>query len=822
MNIKFFKTFFILSFFIFAGASFAQMFGQEPDERIRYYDVQHITIAVNLDLEKKIINGWTLTKLIPFSDNFSELEFDAVGMEISSVAKILPGDTMKKDLKFDYDKQKLKIRLDKSYTVRDTLLISVKYKTADPEKGLYFIQPDSLNPNKPFQVWTQGEGEDNRYWFPCYDYPNEKASTDMFITVADTLMTVSNGLLMSRLNNGDGTSTWHWVNDKPHVSYLVMLAAGNWDLIEDSWNNIPVTSYVPSGKKDIAVKSFDETSDMLKFFSEYIGFTYPWHKYAHVVVEDFIYGGMENTSATVLVNTSVYDDNIPPDYDARGLVAHELAHQWWGDVVTCRNWNEIWLNESFATYFDALYTEHLLGKDEFDYQIMRNGDGAIWADSLVARKPIYTRDGLGVNTYSKGSVVLNMLRFVLGDEIFRKAMNSYITENQYQGVTTTDLIDAVNYAAKNPLLDHGINYRWFFDEWIYKAGQPSYNVTYEYDSANKEINMTAYQNQRFDSSSVFQTLVPVEIVTASGKLPYMIKSSEEPQTFYLKCESKPLCVIFNKGNKVLCKLDFKKSKEDWLWQLENSDDAIDRINAARGLNEFINDKKIVDRLTEVMIRDKFWGVRNEISNIIAQSNLAEIPGIFIMNYSNENDSRVKRAYLRALADYFEKNRGTENTNIILSFLSEIIKTEKRDYILAEAISSLGRVSEKNKIFDIVIPYIDMESHANVIRRTVLDLLKQSDDYRTKEVFIKYSSKRYSDRLRTNAISGLEKYLSRQEVIDYLNKSLDDHNRWFKLTVLSLLEKAGNISSIPYLEKLKEKTNDQELKSRISEVISKIQ
>src|SRR4030095_706605 len=444
MRKKLLFSFSILLLTLINLTTFAQMFGQEPTERVRYYDVEHILLSVGLNLETKTVHGWIQTVIVPLNDNFREFEVDAVGLNITGVLLVnskkadIKNDFFR-DLSYDYDKTKIKINLGKNYKKSDTIIYAVTYEVTDPEKGLYFISPAENFPGKRYEVWSQGEGEDNRYWFPCYDYPNDMATTEMYVTVDKKYQTLSNGILKNKKENSNGTVTWHWVNDVPQSSYLIMVGAGNWDVIDGSWDGIPVSSYVTPGRKDWGERSYRQTEDIIKFFSESIGYRYAWGKFSQVAVQDFIYGGMENTGAVVYFDGSIYDDKTEPDYNATNLVAHELAHMWWGDVVTCKNWNEIWLNESFATYFQCLYTEHLLGKDEFDYNIFKNGNDAIRVDSTSARKPIYIREGLTTNTYDKGSVVLNMLRYLVGDEKFWKAMNIYITKNQHTPVVTKNL-----------------------------------------------------------------------------------------------------------------------------------------------------------------------------------------------------------------------------------------------------------------------------------------------------------------------------------------------------------------------------------------------
>jgi aminopeptidase N len=833
MKNKYRLLFLHLTFFLvlyIPSASFAQMFGQEPDERTSNYDVEHIKIEVTLDIVKKTVDGRVTTSIRSKADGLSSFKVDAVGMNIKSVKEAVYSETNNpkeaekfENIKYDYDKKELTVKPIGSIAKNYPFKYQVEYSITDPEKGLYFISPTDALPNKRYEVWSQGEGEDNRYWFPCYDYPNDKATVEMFITVDKKYQTLSNGKLADTKENPDGSKTWHWVLDKPISSYLVMLAAGNWDEIKDNYLDIPILSYIAPGTKDMAVKSFDRTADMMKFFSGQIGYKYAWVKFLQVAVQDFIYGGMENASAVVLTDVAVYDDKTPPDYTATGLVAHELAHQWWGDVVTCKNWNEIWLNESFATYFQCLYTEHAFGKDEFDYNIFRNGRGSLSADSLVSRKPIYSKNGLTVNTYDKGSVVLNMLRYLLGDSTFWKAMNIYITDNQFQNVTTENLIAAVNKARSGMNRgDRLADYKWFFDEWVYRAGQPEFNVSYDYDESLRELKMLVQQIQRLDTSSVFKTSMPVKIVSANGTVyNEQLTTDNTAQVFTFKLDEKPLYVVFNAGNKILSKVYFAKPEQDWFNQWHYSEDAIDRITAIHGMVDFLDDKSAYGALIEALTKDKFWGVRSEAASVLGKSKQSGVIDMLLEKYNDEADPRVRRTMLASIVNVKKNSTDFIDEKWLANWILDKISKEQSNYAIAEGIDALSQILPKEKIYDAVSGFMSMDSHNEVIRRNTLEALRSSGDKRALDIFMEYAEKGSSSRLRNNAIRGLGSYLDEQKVIDLLNNKLLENSRGTQNAVLSLLEKAKNPSSKQFLQNLYDKTSDDKFKERIKEVMDKI-
>lgn len=801
---------------------------QDSTERQKSYHVEHYKIDVKLDLQKKTLIGKTTISIRSLVDGLRTFKIDAAGMKITAVKEVVYNATDKPELaegfqsiKYDYNGNQItidpQIRIAKNYPYK----FQIEYSATDPEKGMYFISPDSIHPDLKYQVWTQGEDEDNHFWFPCYDYPNDKATSETIITINRNYTTLSNGVLIDVKDNKDSTRTWHWSLDKPHSSYLVMLAAGQFDTINDNYGGVPICTYVLAGQRQASINSFTQTADIVKFFSDYPSYMYPWHRFSQVVVENFIYGGMENTGAVVLHDRAICDDIALVDNSPIGLIAHELAHQWWGDNVTCKNWNEIWLNEGFATYFDALYQENLFGKDEYDYQIYSNQISSLLADS-GSRRPIYAKDGLRTNTYDKGSCVLHMLRYVLGDADFKKALNIYIKGYEFGNVTTEDLISSVNSVFRDPLLDRTPkDFRWFFNEWIYHAGQPEYKAGYTYNENTKQISFTIQQVQDAASSSVFQIPVNVEIITPNNRFTQVVTSGLEPHTYTFSVDSKPLNVIFNKGNKVLCKLYFTKPKEDWLYQLLNSDDAIDRITAVSGLKDFINDNGVTSSLIDIMKNDKFWGVREEATEMLANANNEEIPDILIAQFKIESDPRIRRAIIKTLGNFYKNCPTCTNNKTLSNSILSLLDSESSYYTIGEGIEALSKIADKKDIYDMLIPFEKKDSHNEFIRRNLLDAMIVSKDPRATDLFMKYALQGTNVRLLGVALRGLGEHLDEQRVIDLLNSLLDIHYPYLKLTVINHLKKAANSTSKPFLQKELNKTYDEDFRVALNGALEAI-
>ena len=479
-------------FLSFVSYSFSQsvfpVSTENGEAKSRTYHVVHYKIEVSFDELKKMVMGKVTTTIVPFTSDFTTLEFDAENMNFTKVSL---GKTV---LLFDSLEKTIRIRLNKTYSYRDTLTVSIDYWCV-PQKGLYFIQPDSAYPDKPREIWTQGEDMDNHFWFPCWDFPNDKATSEVIATVRNSYTVLSNGKLVNvKEDKKTGTKTFYWKEDKPIASYLIMMAAGDYAIINDEADGIPIQYYVYKNQVDDAKACLAHTPLMMKFFDEKIGFKYAWEKYAQITIADFMYGGMENASATTMLDRIlVFNARSRIDQSAVSLIAHEFAHQWWGDVVTCKDWRHIWLNESFASYFDPLYIEHALGEDEFLNDMYGSQQAGVHTDKVLGRKPIVSVGSYTSNVYPRGASVLHMLRFVLGDELFWRAIHHYIVKNQFTSVETNDLKIAVEEAT-------GQNLYWFFDEWVYKAGHPVFDVAYLYNDSSKALFLTVKQTQMWTVS----------------------------------------------------------------------------------------------------------------------------------------------------------------------------------------------------------------------------------------------------------------------------------------------------------------------------------
>src|SRR6266446_22495 len=450
-----------------------KLLGDEPYARSRDYDLQHSKIALHFDLEQKKVLGEVTHSLSILRDGTAKIIFDSAGLNIQKVT------VNKAAAKFETTSEKLIIPLATEAKAGDRLDITIRYE-GKPTKGMYFILPDKDYPDRPSQIWTQGESEDTHYYLPTYDYPNDRLTTETVLTVPASWITVSNGKLISVSDAGKGLKTWYWKESVPSSTYLITVVAGEFDEVKETWRGIPVTYYAPKGRGDRLPINYGRTPAMMELFSKKFGVDYPWEKYAQVMVDDFVAGGMENSSATTNTSKSLVHPKLALEYftGEDGLISHELGHQWFGDLVTCKDWGNIWLNEGFATFMEFVWSDSRYGKDQADYerwQATREwfGSNTLWNKPIV-RHDFDDSSEFDENAYGKGGWVLYMLRHQLGDDAFYRAMRHYLEANRGKNVVTSDLVKAIEETTHT-------NVDQFFSQWIYGAGAPKFDLSYTYD-----------------------------------------------------------------------------------------------------------------------------------------------------------------------------------------------------------------------------------------------------------------------------------------------------------------------------------------------------
>jgi aminopeptidase N len=762
--------------------------GEAPDRTI---DVQHYRIELSFDESKRMVFGKTTITFVPFSSGFTTADFDAENLAITEASQGM------KSLPFVLGPKSVTVTLDHPVTLRDTLAITLTY-SCTPQRGLYFVQPDSAEPLRPWQIWSQGEDMDNHFWFPCHDFPDDFATSEMIVTVKDSYSALSNGKLVDvRLNRSSHTKTFHWKQDIPHVAYLIMLAAGEYSVIKDKSGSVPVEYWVYPQNVDDAKVCFAETPAMISWFGFMTGYPYPWAKYAQVLIHDFVVGGMENTSATALSDRdAVYGPRARVDDSPNSLIAHELAHQWWGDVVTCRDWRHLWLNESFASYFDLLWQEHTLGQDEFTNSVWISQQSGINQDRASGRKPIVSVGTTTSNLYPRGASVLHMLRFVLGDSLFWRATHHYIVKYQHSPVETNDLKVAIEEAT-------GKNLYWFFNEWLYGAGHPVFELTWDWNDSSLSAQVHVRQTQTIDSlTSVFRMPVNIGLVNPSGVSNSRVEIMTADTTFVLSAASKPLTVLFDNGGWLLKEVHWKKSVEEWAWEAEHAPGQVDRKLAVSEVShqEGAGALLLLDRVVK---NDKFWGVRlqaiNEVDSCASSDSSSRALGMQILTRgSHDPESAVREGAVRGLGVY-----RTPDARLILW---EALK-DSSERVVAATLRALAK-ADSAQAMPALQASLTMPSRRNVIATAALGALGSVDSTLAVKIALEKVKRGHPEEIRSAALGILRRYARHMdEVKDALLSILGERRSYLRSQAIRLLGDVGDERALPGLKKVAEDTND---------------
>jgi aminopeptidase N len=794
--------------------------GDKPHyARDRVVDVRHIKLEIAIDPQRRRIEGTCSTTFVPINDGVTHVDFDAVELEVRDVRL----DGSKGKAAYSYEGGRLRIELGARRKAGEEITTVVSY-AAEPRRGLYFVAPDQAYPDKPLQVWSQGQDEDSRHWFPCFDFPNELATSEMIVTVPKPLVAVSNGELLSVTEKGQ-SRTYHWYQSVPHVAYLTSVAAGDFAEIKAKADGVPVQYYVQKGREAEARRALGRTPEMIAYFSERLGLPYPYAKYAQVVVGDFIFGGMENVSATTLTDTVLYDRRAQPDFEdaADGLVAHELAHQWFGDLLTCRDWAHGWLNEGFATYFDALFVEHHQGLDRFRYAMRGNAEIYFRDDRSRYRRPIVSNtynepiDLFDRQFYEKGSWVLHMLRFELGDDLFWKAIRHYVQKHRHTNVTTPDLQRAIEEAT-------GRNLDAFFDQWVYGAGHPNFNVAYEWDDKAKQAKVTVKQTQSSEhgTAEVFRTPVVIDFAAGRAQPSFRVQLSEREQSFYFALPEKPKLVRFDPGGSLLKTVEFKRAQEMLVHALQHDDDVLGRIDAAKDLAK-LGTKQAVEALRQAVLSDGFWGVQAEAAK--ALGSMASGPALeALLACLRVQHPRARRAVVEALGEFRDEPPAQRGARAAEALDRLLRRGDASYYVEAAAAASIGKTRSK-RAFAALERALEKESHNEVVRVRAFEGFASLRDERAVPIAIEWTAYGRPEQAR-NAAAGclgrLAKYAEKKEpALDRLIELLDDPSLRTRLAAVGALQELADDRAVGALERLAARDLDGRVVRRCREVAARL-
>ena len=607
------------------------------------HDLIHTRLDVEFDWLRQQVHGSAVISFKPHFYSQNTIELDAKGFDIKGISQLdsfqdfgsaAPKDLTKhisKKLDYTYDKRKITIKLGKDYSAKDTLYVKIDY-VAKPndlprdqqddnpnEKGLYFINADGQEEGKPKQIWTQGETSGSSCWFPTIDSPNVKFTQDVYITVDSTYKTLSNGLLISQEPDQSGQRTDHWKQTIPHAPYLTMLAVGDYAIATDMMpNGLELSYYVEPKYGGDAHAIFGRTPEMMAFFSNIFGIEYPWEKYAQIVVRDFVAGAMENTTATVHEEGVQTDARSILDGNSDAVIAHELAHHWFGDYVTAEEWGQLPLNESFANYSEYLWSEYYIGKNEADWQNLQELKQYL-TEAETKQVPMiryFYKDAENMfdsHSYAKGGRILHMLRKYVGDDAFFKSLQHYLKSHALGTAEISDLRMSFEKVT-------GEDLNWFFDQWFMRPGHPLIKIKQDYSTATNKVQLKITQAQDTLATTVYRLPLKVDVWTGGKKNRYDVVIDKVNQTIEFPAAKKPDLVIFDAESQLLANIEQDKDRPELVYQYNHSEQFLPKYEALAALEGKLQDSTVRNVLVKAMT-DPFWKLRQ-----MAISNFAEYDG----------------------------------------------------------------------------------------------------------------------------------------------------------------------------------------------------
>ncbi|MEH2313062.1 MAG: M1 family metallopeptidase [Nostoc sp.] len=810
--------------------------------------VEHIFLDLSLNIPKQSYQGSCSIRLLPIRNGIDRLTLDAVNLNIESVQ------VDKVPQNFDYDGEQLSIQLSEATQIAKRLLIAIAYSVAKPQRGIYFIQPDKHYPNKPTQVWTQGEDEDSRFWFPCFDYPGQLSTSEIRVRVPNPLVAISNGELINTTEDGD-YKIYHWSQQQVHPTYLMTLAIGDFAEIQDEWNGKPVTYYVEKGREEDAKRSMGKTPRMIEFLSQKYGYPYPFPKYAQVCVDDFIFGGMENTSTTLLTDRCLLDERAALDNrNTEALVVHELAHQWFGDLVVIKHWSHAWIKEGMASYSEVMWTEQEYSLEEAAYYRLLEARRYLSEDSSRYRRPMVThvyREAIELydrHIYEKGSCVYHMIRAQLGDELFWQAIQTFVQDNAHKTVETVDLLRAIEKAT-------GRNLLFLFDQYVYRGGHPDFKVVYSWDGDASLAKITVTQTQAAEgkngSKDLFDLKIPIgfgyplqeevrsgelkvknnfQLQTHNSQLKtFVVRVNEREQSFYFPLENKPQFISFDVGNNYLKTVALEYPIPELKAQLESDPNPISRIYAAEALAKKGGLEATI-ALSAALKNDPLWGVRVEVAKQLAQINLDQAFDGLVLGLKDKN-AFVRRSVVEALAQI----KTAESYKVVRSFLQ---KGDPSYYVEATASRVIGAIASANleekpkedKVLKLLKGVLEEKAGWNEVVRSgaVAGLAEFKTSETALNLLIEYTKLGVPQPLRLATIRALGKISGGQNPVNLeriLEKLTELAKETFFLTQVAVAAALGQMETpkaVKILRSLAEQAVDGRVLRYAEEEISKVQ
>ncbi len=784
-----------------------------PDKLVT---VLHIDLHLRPDLGAKRLEGVCTTSVRAIEDGVGRLVLDAVDLDVRAVRRA--GGAA---LPFRSTSETLELTVEPPLRRGEELVFAVEYAAENPRRGLYFIE------REPKHAWTQSQDSDARFWFPCFDYPADKQTTSTTIVVPAGQFALGNGALVERSERG-GETVFRYEQRVPHPTYLMTMVAGSFSEVAQAHPRLPVWYYVAPGREADGERAFGKTPQMIEAFERVIGVPYAYERYSQIAVADFIFGGMENTAATTQTDRILHDERAHLDYSADFLVSHELAHQWFGDLVTCRDWSHAWLNEGFATYFEAVWLEADQGWDEYAYDVYGIVQRYLEEDGERYRRPIVCnvfRDPIELfdrHLYEKGGAVLHMLRGELGWERTKRAFKRYVSDNAQRNVETIDLIRAIE-------AETGRNTRRFFAQWVERGGHPELEVSYTWDGERKTALLTVAQKQTIDHEhpayafdlEVGFVLDPPEAIGTDfgpGPLPgetrVRLGVEGAARTFAIPLERAPGLVRVDPAAWILCAWTSSLGTDAHAAILRHDPSPSARIRAAKALAKDAG-RRAREALAAALGRDPFWGVGVEVA-----AALGSVPGpsaraALLANLAHPHP-KVRRAVAEALGAW----RDPEVAGALLG-----LREDASYFVVGAALHSLGKTRDPRALDALVAALATPSWNDTIAAGALLGLGELADARALPPLLDALDPQRTEPRRRAaaTAVARLGGQLDavRTAAVEGIARALRDPGYLVRLAAYRAAERLGDARLLPLLDRLAQTETDGRLRRDATEAAIRI-
>lgn len=766
----------------------------------RQYEINQLTMDWRVDLNKQYVDAISKLSIESIVEELDTLHLHAAELDITTIR-----DSNEEELEWELnpDDEGMIVYLKEPLEEGDKEEITFVYAIDKPRAGLFFTSPRPEFPDSEKSAWTQLQDDYARFIVPVYDNPSHKFATETILTVPKGYFAMSNGVLKERKENDDGTESFHWYQEKPIPAYLMMVWISKAQVFKEEVNGLEVSYYThPKWDKDTVYRSFEKTPDMVTFFENKLGVPFPWDKYAQVTAAEFVAGGMENVSATIQTDATLHDEKAHKDFDSNGLVSHELAHSWGGDLVTCRTWSHGWLNEGWATQMQNEWKRHDKGDDEYYYEQYGKQKAYFKEDKKKYRRPLVQNKwerGMDVfdrHLYPGGAWRYYMLKHLVGEENWWRILGEWMNRYAYESVYTHDLEALFTEMT-------GEDYGWFFEQWLYKAGYPECKIKCSYDENLKHAKVRIEQTQEHEMTpEVFKFPLTVEFVDNEGKRTrYKMEIDERVHSFYYPVNVKPKQIIIDPDYATLMDWTIEKPEPMWIEQLRHGTNVVQKIKAAQALGKKASPKAI-RALGKALLNEEFWGTQVEIAEVLGSiKNESALDQL--LRATNVEHSKARTGVAKALGEFYQNDRAFEA-------LKELSKDEKSYFVVSAAANSIGKTKHEGA-FDTLVEGLQEapESWHHIIKQGYIQGLGEIEKEEAIDNIMPYLEVGTPDELRRTVPKVLAKLgkrykKKRPEIKSELEKLLDDESYRVKVMTLLAVKDYGDASLIPVLRNIAER------------------